>query len=89
MCVCVCVVVAVKVSLVHVCLCACMQVLGPKVKCISFCGLQSKKFKHNFPGETFPHKHMETFTAMYPKMSSMNNGEQFRCPSVNEWTSNS
>ena len=59
-------------------MCACVQVLDPKMTCISFCGLEPKKFKPNFPGETLPPRHMETFTGMYTGAFSriMSNGKQ-------------
>ena len=57
--------------------CACVQVVNPKIKCISFSELQSKKFKCNFPGETLPHKHSETFTGIFTEtfFITMSNGK--------------
>lgn len=58
-------------------MCTHVQVVSPKIKCISFCELQSKKFKHNFSGETPPHKHSETFTGMFTEtfFITMSNGK--------------
>lgn len=68
----------IKVSIFqYIGLCACVQVMSPKIKCISFCELQYKKFKQNFPGETPPYKHSETFTGVFTEtfFLTMSNGK--------------